>query len=66
MKPLPVTPYEYALWKRARVGVDYHIEIDRHYYSVPHHLVGHEVEARFSAATVECFFNARRIAAVYA
>ena len=62
MKPLPATPYEYALWKRARVGVDYHIEVERHYYSVPHHLVGHEVEARFSAATVECFFNARRVA----
>ena len=62
MKALPATPYEYALWKRARVGVDYHIEVDRHYYSVPHHLVGHEVEARFSAATVECFFNARRVA----
>jgi transposase len=59
---LPATPYEYALWKRARVGVDYHVEVERHYYSVPHHLVGHEVEVRFSASTVECFFNARRIA----
>jgi transposase len=62
MKPLPPTPYEYALWKSARVGVDYHIEVDRHYYSVPHSLVGHEVEVRFSATTVECFYHARRVA----
>lgn len=62
MKPLPADPYEYALWKRAGVGVDYHVEVERHYYSVPHTLVGHDVEVRFSATTVECFFNARRIA----
>lgn len=62
MRALPATAYEYALWKSARVGVDYHLEVERHYYSVPHSLVGQEVEVRFSAATVECFYRARRIA----
>jgi transposase len=62
MKPLPATPYEYALWKRAKVGVDYHLEVERHYYSVPHTLVGQEVEVRFNCTTVECFHHARRIA----
>ena len=35
LKPLPSSPYEYAEWKKARVNIDYHIEIDGHYYSVP-------------------------------
>src|SRR5712692_3814400 len=36
LKPLPVQPYEYAEWKRARVNIDYHVEVDGHYYSVPY------------------------------
>ena len=55
-------PYEYALWKAATVGIDDHIDIERHYYSVPHALVGETVEARYSAATVECYYRARRVA----
>lgn len=31
MRPLPLTPYEFAEWKRARVGIDYHVEVDRHF-----------------------------------
>src|SRR3984957_5153680 len=55
MRPLPATPYVYAEWKRVRAAFDYHIDVDRHYYSVPHALVGQELWARFSAATVEVF-----------
>ena len=40
MKPLPPTRYEYAEWIKAKSGIDYHVEADRHYYSVPHALVG--------------------------
>jgi hypothetical protein len=39
LKPLPLRVYEYAEWKKAHVHVDYHIEIDGHYYSVPHSVV---------------------------
>ena len=35
LKALPVQAYEYAEWKKVRVNIDYHIEVDRHYYSVP-------------------------------
>ena len=42
---LPPVPYEYAEWKRCRVGLDYHVEIAKHYYSVPHQLLRQEVEA---------------------
>ena len=62
MRPLPQTPYVYAEWKRVRAAFDYHVEIDRHYYSVPHVLVGSELWTRFSAATVEVFHRGQRIA----
>jgi len=34
MQPLPATPYQYAEWKKVRVNIDYHVAIDKHYYSV--------------------------------
>ena len=39
LRPLPAQRYEFAEWKKARVNIDYHIEVDRHYYSVPYQLV---------------------------
>jgi transposase len=62
MRPLPPTPYVYAEWKRVRAAFDYHVDVDRHYYSVPHALVGQELWARFSAATVEVFHRSIRAA----
>lgn len=63
MKPLPPTPYEYAEWKPATVNIDYHVEVERHYYSVPHALVRQRIEVRLTAAAVECFHKGQRIAA---
>ena len=40
------------------MNIDYHIEADRHYYSVPYQLAGQQVEVRLSAATVEVFGQA--------
>jgi transposase len=48
LNPLPVEPYVYAKWRRRRVGLDYHVDIDGHYYSVPHRLLRQEVEARIT------------------
>ncbi|MGA8759891.1 MAG: IS21 family transposase, partial [Stellaceae bacterium] len=59
---LPAEPYEYAEWKRCRVNLDYHVEIAKHYYSVPHQLIRQEVEARITAATVEIFYRGKRVA----
>jgi len=61
MRPLPATPYVYAEWKRVRAAFDYHVDVDHHYYSVPHALVGQELWARFSAATVEVFHRSQRV-----
>ena len=62
MRPLPRARYEYAVWKTATVNVDYHVEVERHYYSVPYQLVGQHCDVRVSATTVEIFFKARRVA----
>lgn len=53
LKPMPATPFEYGEWKKARLNIDYHVEIDHHYYSAPHALVHEELEARITATTVE-------------
>ena len=62
LQPLPTERYEFAEWKECRVALDYHIEIDKHYYSVPHQLMRQEVSARITARTVEIFHHGKRVA----
>lgn len=62
LKPLPATPYEYAEWKQAKAGIDYHVAYENHYYSVPHTSVGRRLDIRASATTVEIFHKGSRIA----
>ena len=62
LKPLPARRYEYAEWKKARVNIDYHIEIDRHYYSVPYQLVRKQLDVRLTSSTVEVLFKNKRVA----
>lgn len=62
LKPLPSEPYQYAEWQKARVNIDYHVEVDRHYYSVPYQLVGKSLDLRVTSRTLECFHRGRRVA----
>ena len=62
LKPLPPSPYEYAEWKYAKPGIDYHIELDKHYYSVAHRWVGQVLDVRATATLVEVFHQGQRIA----
>jgi len=62
LHPLPAEPDEFACWKKARVNIDYHIEVERHDYSVPYTLVRQEVDVRLTAATVEVFAQRQRVA----
>jgi transposase len=62
LRPLPLEPFIYGEWAVARVNIDYHVEIHRHYYSVPYALIHEVVDARVSAATVELFHRGQRIA----
>jgi len=63
LKPLPAKPYEFAEWKKCRPGLDYHVEIDKHYYSVPYTLIRQEMWARYTAQMVEVLHRDKRIAA---
>jgi len=62
LRALPERPYEYAEWRKARVSIDYHVEVDRHYYSVPYQLLGAPVEVCLSAHTVEILHKGQRVA----
>lgn len=62
LRPLPAMAYQYAEWRRVRVHIDYHVEFDKRYYSVPHALVGRELEARATERTVEIFNRGSRVA----
>jgi len=62
LKPLPASAFSYGEWKAARVNVDYHIEVDHHWYSVHFTLVHEEVEARATATTIELFHRGQRVA----
>lgn len=62
LRPLPPAPYVYATWKKVRVHIDYHVEVDGHYYSVPYALVKHQLEARLTERTVEVFHHGQRVA----
>jgi transposase len=61
MRALPASPYTYAEWKELTVAFDYHVDVDGHYYSVPHALVGHSAWARYSAGSVEVFYRGERV-----
>ncbi len=60
--PLPQTRYSFAEWKCAKVNIDYHIELFRHYYSVPYKLVHESVNVRYTWTTVEIFHKNKRVA----
>lgn len=62
LKPLPKQPFEYCEWQKAKVNIDYHVEVDGHYYSVPFQLVKQHVDVRITTSTVEVLFKNRRVA----
>jgi transposase len=62
LRPLPARPYEYAEWRTAKVNIDYHVEVERHWYSVPHGLVGQQLDIRAGARVVEVLHRGRRVA----
>jgi transposase len=62
LRPLPGERYTYAEWKKGRVQIDYHVEVEGHCYSVPYQLVSQQLDVRVSAQTVECFAKGKRVA----
>jgi transposase len=55
-------PYEFAEWKKATPGIDYHIALDNHYYSVPYTLIKKTLDVRYTNTIVEVFYRGKRVA----
>lgn len=62
LQPLPMQPYEFAEWGKVRAGIDYHVNVDDHYYSVPYQLRGQEFEYRLTDKAVELISKGKSIA----
>jgi transposase len=62
LRPLPSAAYEYADWQQKTLNVDYHVEVDKHWYSAPYRLVHREVWVRVTAQTVEILHLGERVA----
>ena len=62
LRPLPAARFVISRWKTARVNIDYHVEFEAHYYSVPHRLVGTKLDLRVTGALLECFASNQRVA----
>ena len=62
MRPLPERRWQRTLWRKNTVHPDYHIAIERHFYSVPHPYVGKEVDVRLRGQVIDVFHRGRHIA----
>ena len=62
LRPLPEKSYEFAIWKTAKVNIDYHVAFEKHFYSVPYTLIHQQVEIRASERMVEIFHKGQQVA----
>lgn len=62
LRPLPEKPYEYAIHKTVRVNIDYHVEFEKHFYSVPNSLIHPEVDLRITEHLVQIFHKGKGVA----
>ncbi len=62
LSPLPAQPWQWATFKTVKAHIDYHVEVEHHRYSVPHALVGLELQVRLTDALVEVLHRGNRVA----
>ena len=62
LRQLPERPYQFALWKTAKVNIDYHVAFEKHFYSVPHTLIQQQVEIKATERMVEIFHKGKQVA----
>jgi hypothetical protein len=62
LRPLPTTRYECAEWKQVRASMDYHVQYDGHFYSIPYQYAGKRLDLRATANVIEVFCDRERIA----
>ena len=61
LRPLPVYPYEYAIWKKAKVQNNSHVSYDKRFYSVPYEYIGHEVDLRITASAISIYYSGKKL-----
>jgi transposase len=61
LMPLPVNQYELEVWKSLIPGFNYHVSVDKNFYSVPYEYIKHEMDVRITRSIVEVFYNNHRI-----
>lgn len=61
LQPLPQTPFELSIWKSATVGFNYHVEVEKSFYSLPHRYIKYKVDIRLTLHTVEIFHKGLRL-----
>ena len=59
--PLPEEAFEFAEWKKVRVGINYHVAYDKHFYSVPYTLIHEELEVRATLSTLQIYKKGQRL-----
>ncbi len=61
LRPLPSSPYEVSVYKKALLSRDCHLVFDRNFYSAPHRLRGKELDLWVSSTMVEIYFEGSRV-----
>jgi len=61
LQPLPKNRYELAVWKKLICAFNYHISVDKNFYSVPYEYIKHEMDVRVTGTTVEVFYQNHRV-----
>ena len=62
LEPLPTERFSISRWKKARVHIDYHVEVKKSYYSVPYRFIGKQVEVKYNDRIVAIYYDCKRIA----
>ena len=62
LRALPMQAWEHAVFKTVKAHIDSHVEFDEHYYSVPHPLIGQQMEVRATQRCVEVLHRGQRVA----
>lgn len=62
LRPLPSERFVIASWKKAKVHIDYHVPVEKTYYSVPYTLIGQIVDIRHTSSVVEIYHHNKRVA----
>ncbi len=62
LRPLPAERFDLSVWRKETVNIDYHVEFDKSFYSVPYSLARQSVEVRSTPTTIEIYHRGTRVA----